>query len=324
MRASPCGSLLAAVERVVGKPVPVTEAPARPGDAAGAFANADKAREPAGLADRALPGRGDRVRAGLGREAQGRPGLRMTVRRAAPLLLAAALAAGCSAGGPDSAPPRASATPTVVPSPTAAAGRPLAGKVVVLDPGHQARQPPPRGGDRRARGRGRLREGVQHHRHGDHGRLPRVHLHLAGGAGRAAPAGGARRPGGPDPGLGLGPEVGSVRRRAWPGRQPRPSRPDGGPADQHPRRRGDRRRCERLPRDPARAARRVDRGHRAALAPAGERRARRPGGRAVPALVVPGGAGDRRPRRPRDPEPVRRTGGDGGDSATCATPRRPR
>lgn len=37
--------LLAAVERVVGKTVPVAEAPARPGDAAGAFANADKARE---------------------------------------------------------------------------------------------------------------------------------------------------------------------------------------------------------------------------------------------------------------------------------------
>lgn len=35
--------LLAAVERVVGKSIPVTEAPARPGDAAGAFANADKA-----------------------------------------------------------------------------------------------------------------------------------------------------------------------------------------------------------------------------------------------------------------------------------------
>lgn len=35
--------LLAAVERVVGKPIPVTEAPARPGDAVGAFANADKA-----------------------------------------------------------------------------------------------------------------------------------------------------------------------------------------------------------------------------------------------------------------------------------------
>lgn len=35
--------LLAAVERVVGKPVPTAEAPPRPGDAAGAFANADKA-----------------------------------------------------------------------------------------------------------------------------------------------------------------------------------------------------------------------------------------------------------------------------------------
>lgn len=35
--------LIAAVERVVGKPVPVKEAPSRPGDAVGAYANADKA-----------------------------------------------------------------------------------------------------------------------------------------------------------------------------------------------------------------------------------------------------------------------------------------
>jgi UDP-glucose 4-epimerase len=35
--------LLAAVERVVGRPVPTKEAPPRPGDAVGAFANADKA-----------------------------------------------------------------------------------------------------------------------------------------------------------------------------------------------------------------------------------------------------------------------------------------
>lgn len=35
--------LLASFERVFGKPVPVTEAPPRPGDAVGAFANADKA-----------------------------------------------------------------------------------------------------------------------------------------------------------------------------------------------------------------------------------------------------------------------------------------
>ncbi len=37
--------LIAAVERVVGKPVPTVEAPPRPGDAVGAFANADKAAE---------------------------------------------------------------------------------------------------------------------------------------------------------------------------------------------------------------------------------------------------------------------------------------
>ncbi|GAB3855832.1 UDP-glucose 4-epimerase GalE [Nocardioides maradonensis] len=37
--------LLAAVSRVVGRDVPVVEAPSRPGDAVGAFANADKAAE---------------------------------------------------------------------------------------------------------------------------------------------------------------------------------------------------------------------------------------------------------------------------------------
>ena len=37
--------LIAAVERVVGKPVPVTEGPPRPGDVVGAFANADKAAD---------------------------------------------------------------------------------------------------------------------------------------------------------------------------------------------------------------------------------------------------------------------------------------
>lgn len=37
--------LIAAVERVVGRPIPTREAPPRPGDAVGAFANADKALE---------------------------------------------------------------------------------------------------------------------------------------------------------------------------------------------------------------------------------------------------------------------------------------
>ena len=37
--------LLSAVERVVGHPIPVTEAPPRPGDAVGAFANVDRSHE---------------------------------------------------------------------------------------------------------------------------------------------------------------------------------------------------------------------------------------------------------------------------------------
>src|SRR3954466_3175428 len=41
----PVKELIGAVERVVGSPVPTTEAPPRPGDAVGAFANADKAAD---------------------------------------------------------------------------------------------------------------------------------------------------------------------------------------------------------------------------------------------------------------------------------------
>lgn len=61
----------------------------------------------------------------------------MTVRRAAPLLLVAALAAGCSTDEPGPDRPSASASPSVAPSPSAPSGRLLAGRVVVLDPGHQ-------------------------------------------------------------------------------------------------------------------------------------------------------------------------------------------
>ena len=44
--------LVASFERVFGREVPVTEAPPRPGDAVGAFANVDKARELLGWTDR--------------------------------------------------------------------------------------------------------------------------------------------------------------------------------------------------------------------------------------------------------------------------------
>ena len=37
--------LISAFERVTGRPLPVTEAPPRPGDAVGAYANVDRSRE---------------------------------------------------------------------------------------------------------------------------------------------------------------------------------------------------------------------------------------------------------------------------------------
>ena len=37
--------LITAFERVTGQPLPVTEAPPRPGDAVGAYANVDRSRE---------------------------------------------------------------------------------------------------------------------------------------------------------------------------------------------------------------------------------------------------------------------------------------
>jgi UDP-glucose 4-epimerase len=37
--------LITAFERVIGRPLPVTEAPPRPGDAVGAFANVDRSRQ---------------------------------------------------------------------------------------------------------------------------------------------------------------------------------------------------------------------------------------------------------------------------------------
>ena len=46
--------LVDAVEQVLGQPVPVREAPRRDGDAAGAFANVDKARDAARAGRREL------------------------------------------------------------------------------------------------------------------------------------------------------------------------------------------------------------------------------------------------------------------------------
>ncbi len=67
--------LVASFERVFGRSVPITEAPPRPGDAVGAYAAVDKAREVLGWSSSLSLDDSHRVRARLGRQAQGGPRL---------------------------------------------------------------------------------------------------------------------------------------------------------------------------------------------------------------------------------------------------------
>ncbi len=78
--------LVASFEKVFGQSVPIVEAPPRPGDAVGAFANVDKSAELLGLEHRAHPRRRDRLSPCVGREAPGDPGLRVTRRLVAALV----------------------------------------------------------------------------------------------------------------------------------------------------------------------------------------------------------------------------------------------
>ena len=168
-----------------------TEAPPRPGDAVGAFANVDRSARAPRLADRALHRRGDRLGAGLGRPPPGSPGLRVTrpVRRR-PWPRAVARRVGGS-GGPGVGDPRLPADRAV--RRDRGSSLPLSGRTVVIDPGHQLGNHNYLGRDRPA-GAGRwVPEAVQHHRHRDRRRLPGGDLHLAGVA--AAEATGSRRSG---------------------------------------------------------------------------------------------------------------------------------
>ena len=93
--------LVAAFERVFGHDVPITEAPPRPGDAVGAFANVDLLAPSPRLADRAVHRRCDRLRAGLERPASRSPGLR--VIRYAVSLAAAVVTASVGLAAPATA-----------------------------------------------------------------------------------------------------------------------------------------------------------------------------------------------------------------------------
>ena len=67
--ASRCASWSTSVAEVLGQPVPVREAPRRPGDVVGAYANVDRARELLGWTARSVAARRGRVGLRLGGEA---------------------------------------------------------------------------------------------------------------------------------------------------------------------------------------------------------------------------------------------------------------
>ena len=227
--------LVTAFERVFGHDVPITEAPPRPGDAVGAFANVDLRAPAPRLADRARPSTRRSPRRWPGATgarkswATSDPSpVRRTPRRRARLR-------DDRPGDPGLGHPRLPGLHRQRGRLVAAAERPHRRH----RPGPSARQPPLPGPDRPAGAGRRLREALQHDRHRDERRLPRGHLHLAGVAGAAAPARGARRHRPADPPLQPRGPVGSVRGRPRSRRQPAPRRPQ----DQHPRRRLVRRRA---------------------------------------------------------------------------------
>ena len=128
--------LVAAFERVFGSRGPGREAPPRPGDAVGAFANVDRRRRAARLARRADRSRTRSPPRSPGREKRhGDPGIRSDpdARRLGRWWWCCSVGGALLPAGPGSVP-----TPTApVAAPTAPAPRPLAGRVVVIDPGHQ-------------------------------------------------------------------------------------------------------------------------------------------------------------------------------------------
>jgi N-acetylmuramoyl-L-alanine amidase len=76
-----------------------------------------------------------------------------------------------------SAPPATAARSAAIAGHT----RPLTGRTVVVDPGHQlGNSPAPAGDDGAGRGRRRRAQGVQHHRHHDRRRLPGGNVRVAG------------------------------------------------------------------------------------------------------------------------------------------------
>ncbi len=167
--------LVASFERVFGQEVPR----ARGAAAARRRGRGVRQRRPvapaAGLADRAVAGRRDRLRARVGRQAPGDPGVRVRS-------LLGVLLAGCAGR-------RRGAGVRGVAGGSRAGRRPAAGGQGRGDrPGAPAGQPQLPAQDQPAGAGGRVQEGLQHHRHRHQRRLPGGDDGVAGLQAAAAPA----------------------------------------------------------------------------------------------------------------------------------------
>ena len=124
--------LVASFERVFGPRCRSARRPPRPGDAVGVVRQRRPVRGAARLAHRADHRRRDRLRPGLGREAPGDPGVR--VRRSSGSF---SRSRWCWRGQVRERRPRTVRRPRRLPRVGRHGRGPLAGRVIVIDPGHQ-------------------------------------------------------------------------------------------------------------------------------------------------------------------------------------------
>ena len=200
-------------------PVPVTRgAPVVPATRPAPSPTSTR-RRPARLADRAVPRGRHRLRARLGREAPGDPGLRVS---SSALVASAVAAAGGSAPASAAAVRRRSHRPRLDHGGSSSTA-PLAGRTIVIDPGHQlGNHNFPAEINKQVPGR-RLQQAVQHDRDGDRRWVRRGDVRLAGRGAAQDEAREARRPRRADPQVQQPEALGPVRRPPRPGRQQAPA-----------------------------------------------------------------------------------------------------
>ena len=279
----------------IGHDVPITEAPPRPGDAVGAFANVDRAAELLDWQTELVDRRGDRLGPGVGRPPPGSPGLRVT----RPYVVSLAAAVIDCVGEPGDAGLGHARLPRHGAVRRDGSVRPAQRTHRGDRPGPPARQPPlprprstrlvPAGGFKKPCNTTGTATNAGYPEATFTWQVSQVLQETARGTGRHRRA---------DPPLQQRAPLGSVRRRPGTGRQRAPRRPQ----DQHPRRRLLRGRGARLPRDRPDRPPALDPRHLQAFAQAGARHPGSPArGRVVGGELHRGRRRTRLPLRPRPP-----------------------